>query len=489
MSGILDNKTRILDAVVTVEGRRQIAEGTFVVTYASFSDAEVVYRKDDIEGHEDPSERIYLETPGSLQQDQIIFEANDDGNLVALRDQSIDINRVDSMFPKNLAASFSNGKVLAQQLNFGANVKVSTSIPSQLYKKIGVGFSYTDSKNHSASVYLSASYAAGTASIDYTNNKIFVGIQGGIAAQELTTKIQEQIELLSSVGTTGPKVQAVDRLNNLYILDISGSHEKIVTKFLTGSSADGKPFADSFNPIYSPFIIQEAVLGGRTDIFDISQNADFASQITGILTASFDNFKNLNIISTVDSIFKEDKFTLSENEVLFDAKRIEEKAWVAVNQVPSLNAVDSIFNDDKLSNLINFKYLPPVAKTKQSDFQGTVLGNYPPFGANISPLSYTKILDQLKNYESKTITFSETSRQNSLLCQLFEVSSGKTSKLDIVEYGNVRNDPYDPSIVSEKIYFVGKTFLDNRGTTCFINMFTLIFSRLDGSAESAGEEL
>jgi len=30
---------------------------------------------------------------------------------------------------------------------------------------------------------------------------------------------------------------------------------------------------------------------------------------------------------------------------------------------------------------------------------------------------------------------------------------------------------------TKKVFFVGKTFLDNRGTTCFVNMFTLIFSR------------
>jgi len=478
MSGILDSKTRILDAAVTAEGRRQLAEGTFSVTYASFSDAEVVYTPDEIEGHIDPANRIYLEAAGNLLQDQIVFEANDDGNLVALRDKSIDIQRVDSLFPKRLAASFVDGKTIVQQLNFGARVKllsVSSSYKEKNPSIDGPGFSYTDSNNNKAYVFLTSTYNAGSSSI--TGSKIFVGVKGGINASQLTTAIQEQIEIFAS--GTGPKVQAVDRQNFLYILDISGSHEKVATKLLTGS----------FNSVFDeiPIVVQESLLGGRIDTFDLSQNADFSSQIVGILTSSVDNFKNLKIISTVDSVFEEDKFTLSEDELVFSTDRIESKAWSVINQVPSLNAVDSIFSDDKLSNLLNFRYLPPIVKTSDSAMpnksdiaaiQAAALGNYPPFGNSIRPITFLQIQNQLNIYENRTITFPETSRKNNLITQIFEVVDGQARKLDIVEYGDVRNDPNDPSVVSDKVYFIGKTFLDDRGTTCFINMFTLIFSRV-----------
>jgi len=479
MSGILDSKTRILDAAVTAEGRRQLAEGTFIVTYASFSDAEVVYTPDEIEGHVDPANRIYLEAAGNLLQDQIVFEANDDGNLVALRDKSIDVQRVDSLFPKRLAASFVDGKTIVQQLNFGARIKL-LSVPSSYKEKNpligGPGFSYTDSNNNKAYVFLTSSYIAGTSSISVAESKILVGVKGGINASQLTTAIQEQIEIFAS--GTGPKVQAVDRQNFLYVLDVSGSHEKVATKLLTGS----------FNSVFDeiPIVVQESLLGGRIDTVDLSQNADFSSQIVGILTSSVDNFKNLEIISTIDSVFEEDKFTLSEDELVFSTDRIESKAWPVINHVPSLNAVDSIFSDDKLSNLLNFRYLPPIVKTSaaampnKSDIaaiQAAALGNYPPFGNSIRPITFSQIQNQLNVYENRTITFPETSRKNSLITQIFEVVDGQARKLDIVEYGDVRNDPNDPSVVSDKIYFIGKTFLDDRGTTCFINMFTLIFSR------------
>ena len=54
MSGILNNKSRVIDAILTYEGRRQMADGNFVVKYATFSDSSVYYEKDVNEGHADP---------------------------------------------------------------------------------------------------------------------------------------------------------------------------------------------------------------------------------------------------------------------------------------------------------------------------------------------------------------------------------------------------------------------------------------------------
>ena len=61
MAGILDNKSRIIDAILTSEGRRQMAEGTFEVSYATFSDYGVSYIPDLKNGHENPTSKIYFE--------------------------------------------------------------------------------------------------------------------------------------------------------------------------------------------------------------------------------------------------------------------------------------------------------------------------------------------------------------------------------------------------------------------------------------------
>jgi hypothetical protein len=80
MAGILDNKSRVLDAYVTQEGRRQIAQGELRIRYVTFSDADVYYGADAVAGAADVTDRVYLE-PSNLPQDQIVFEADDSGRL------------------------------------------------------------------------------------------------------------------------------------------------------------------------------------------------------------------------------------------------------------------------------------------------------------------------------------------------------------------------------------------------------------------------
>jgi hypothetical protein len=84
MSGILDNRSRVLDALITYEGRRQLVDGKFDVKYVSFTDRHVVYETDAEEGHVDPSKKIYLEAYNA-PYDQITFEADDSGKLKPFR--------------------------------------------------------------------------------------------------------------------------------------------------------------------------------------------------------------------------------------------------------------------------------------------------------------------------------------------------------------------------------------------------------------------
>ena len=80
MSGILDNRLRIMDTIVTLEGRRQIADGKLRAEYVSFTDATAFYSLDAVSGSSDATKRLYFEQ-AHLPQDQITFEADDSGNL------------------------------------------------------------------------------------------------------------------------------------------------------------------------------------------------------------------------------------------------------------------------------------------------------------------------------------------------------------------------------------------------------------------------
>jgi len=86
MSGFLDNKSRVLDVVMTQEGRRQIAVGDLRVEYVSFTDAGTYYADDIHSGSRDATRRLFLEQ-ASLPQDQITFEADDSGMLQPFKNE------------------------------------------------------------------------------------------------------------------------------------------------------------------------------------------------------------------------------------------------------------------------------------------------------------------------------------------------------------------------------------------------------------------
>lgn len=347
MSGLLDNKSRIIDAILTYEGRRQMAENTFVVKYASFSDSHVVYLRDDEEGHYDPTKRIYLES-FNTPYDQIIFEADDAGNLIPFRQHN--------------------------SMGFNSSMGVST------------GSSFWTS---------------------FVNGKI-----------------KSKLQLLSTSSN------------------------------VTGS------------------FLEQTVFG-----------SNFASQIQGILTSSFDNFKQLRVIGSADSLFEDQNFALSTNEIEF--KIFNNSETLQMMSPTSANTIDTLFNDEKLRNVINFRYLPPIKKSsfnidktnlQEIKSNNLLLGDYPAWGP-IESLNYPDLKNELKNYEnsSKTITFDPTSRDNQIVAQFFEITENEAKKLDVIDYGKISDNSTNSKAFTHHVFFIGKVISDDTGSDCFVHLFTIVF--------------
>jgi hypothetical protein len=75
MAGILDTKTRVMDFILTDEGRRQIRDGDLRIAYASFSDLGDFYSEDFESVATDASSRIHFEAH-SRHQDRIVVESS-----------------------------------------------------------------------------------------------------------------------------------------------------------------------------------------------------------------------------------------------------------------------------------------------------------------------------------------------------------------------------------------------------------------------------
>lgn len=74
MAGILDSKTRVMDFILTDEGRRQVRDGDLRLAFASFSDMGTFYSEDSTGAATDASARIYFEA-ASRPQDRLVVES------------------------------------------------------------------------------------------------------------------------------------------------------------------------------------------------------------------------------------------------------------------------------------------------------------------------------------------------------------------------------------------------------------------------------
>ena len=92
MAGILDSKSRIMDVIITEQGRRQIASGRMKIEYATFTDLGAFYSGDENDVMDDPTSRVYFEAASDLPSDMITFETDDAGYLRPFRSDGFGVN-------------------------------------------------------------------------------------------------------------------------------------------------------------------------------------------------------------------------------------------------------------------------------------------------------------------------------------------------------------------------------------------------------------
>lgn len=131
MAGILDPKTRILDTVITQEGKRQIANGGLRAVYATVSDKSSYYEYSQASGSEDASRRIYFESPIENINDSIVMESDDSGKLLGYPVQGAEFYNTDGVITGRSSVSGSlvyaaTGSISG--FNSLANTIISSSI-------------------------------------------------------------------------------------------------------------------------------------------------------------------------------------------------------------------------------------------------------------------------------------------------------------------------------------------------------------------------
>jgi hypothetical protein len=232
---------------------------------------------------------------------------------------------------------------------------------------------------------------------------------------------------------------------------------------------------------------------GTGKVFLPAQDNIFASMADQLLSSSMDAYSNQYIIGSPD-IFEEGEatFMVGNSSITF---MVSDNSPIprASRQRTSVEHIDGLFVDSRLSHLPNFQYLPPVNKFRPGDTTVALLGNYP--NLNQKPqLTFDDVERQVdgatnRGYSS-VVNFEETSKTNNLVCQFFEIGKNEVVKLDVIDFGifnlagedislserkRQNKDPRNAPSLSKHVFFVGKVFTDSQGVHKFVNLFTVIF--------------
>ena len=185
-----------------------------------------------------------------------------------------------------------------------------------------------------------------------------------------------------------------------------------------------------------------------------------------------ESFKEMVPLRTREPLGRTSGFRLSHNNQQFT---ISDEGPIPYNKqrTKRLSNVESLWQDKKLSHVDNFKFLPPVNKGSSKPLAEYSKLEQP------EPLSFKDIEDSL-GVGSKwrptlvaDVDFEETSNDNNVVCQVWEVSSGSLTKLRVIDFGEFEDsDPFSPG---KHVFFVGKLRSDDADQNTFLNMFTVVF--------------
>lgn len=238
---------------------------------------------------------------------------------------------------------------------------------------------------------------------------------------------------------------------------------------------------------------EESGLTGKQ--FLPAMDTDFVSQASGILGSSVDNFNKLYLIASPD-LFDESRsqFILNINSASF---QLTSNAPIQSHEAQSANVdnINSLFQDERLSHIPNFQFLPPVNRPRPGVVTGSLLGTF--INVNSQPiLSYEDVQRDMQNSIdhgfSVELDFIDTSKSNNVVCQMFELSNGEIVKLDVIDFGlfNVNGQDVtideriraevDPRVrpdATKHVFFCGKVFTDSNNVNKFVNLFTIVFER------------
>jgi hypothetical protein len=177
------------------------------------------------------------------------------------------------------------------------------------------------------------------------------------------------------------------------------------------------------------------------------------------------------VIGSIDPIDDTQGFTLSRQAVTFSIRKDFPFAPGDV-KTAVVDDIESLNHDVRLSNLQNFKYLPPI--NSAGVLAGVPIGSFPNMNET-TDADKQSFESRIAMLEFADVEFIETSIENSFVMQAFELSGDDgVIKLDVIDYG-IRPSTANKALTTRTL-FAGKILKDGFGNPTFVNIFTIEIS-------------
>ena len=432
MSGILDSKSRVMDVVITEEGRRQMHNGNLKIEFASFTDCHTFYKADAVSGSADASKRIFLEAPTTLTQDQITFETDDSGHLMSYSNGAIQTDEDGTIYSGSSGVTLTqvSGKAAFASL---ADTILSSSLDS-LKNLMTIGTKnpfdddFFDIRYVTPSTHDNVTTDGTTSVVDHQTRGTLTNYSADVVDENSNgIGIQFTVEIPEGGKTGNPITNSARKIGYL---------NSMSPLFLDWRLA----WIDNFK--YLP-----PVNASTSD--DWSVEVDNSDGVIALPTGD---------LGTVTSTGNIDASSTSFVSTYLNTHFVDDDG------IPTGRI--NIGNYPKIANMID------ITEGSSSTSGWSLMDTYLSGSGQSNDMSSTTC--QFAN-----ILTQKKSKDNNLLIQMFEVPTceNKLLKLDIIDVPEYSIDNGDGTISNKKLFFAGKIFIDGFGSPSYVNLFTILMEK------------
>lgn len=196
------------------------------------------------------------------------------------------------------------------------------------------------------------------------------------------------------------------------------------------------------------------------------KNLQFSSLGENVATTSGDNFSSLRVLLTDDleSPEKTSFRVIGKNFTFYPTI-----ADLSRDPTASVDEIESVMFDKRLSKKPNFAYLAPM------NLDGSRLGHYVDIRQQLLDDEIDSLLTATKGakYQSFVTKFAETSPRNVLNIQVFQQNAGEQGikKLDLIDFGRATFAGRQGHVI-----FAGRVVNNSYGFPVFINILTMVLT-------------